>query len=225
MQAAEIKTGARASLVSVLERALLPFEKELPSTDIRSLLVTPELVADPKGHLQKLLQNPAPKDLKKRFSLAAQAERMELMKMIAKRAQLYDSRLDAPLTPARMDLIADEYYRTGMTLGAAFERILDRLDDLRLFEDGFYERYNLEIHFSEPAEVGVLAGAAKEGVDVETFLSRLSQVLEPGLRLVRERTGKVFFELPLEAVSDTEPYLHGLFEQHYQVKLGDSADQ
>ncbi len=223
LRAAEIKTGARA-LVSVLEQALLPFEKKLPSTDIKRLLVTPEVVADPKGQLKALLDQPVPQDFEERFNKAAQDERIELLKMIAKREHLYISRLDTPLTPARMDLIADEYYRTGMTLGTAFERLLDRLDELRLFENGFYERYNLEIHFTEPAEVGVLAGAAKEGMEVTSYLSRLSQVLEPGLRLVRERTGQTFFELPLKAVSETEAYLHGLFEKHYQVKLGENGE-
>ena len=220
-QAAQIKTGAR-SLVSVLEKALLPFEKKLPSTDIKQLLVTPESVADPKGQLEALLSGAHEPGFEKRFNQAAQDERMELLKMIAKREHLYASRLQNPLTPARMDLIADEYYRAGMTLGTAYERILDRLDDLHLFEDSFYEHYNLEISFSEAAEVGILAGAAMEGVDVDTYLSRLSQVLEPGLRLVRERTGQSDFELPLQAITDTEAYLHGLFEKHYQVKLSES---
>ena len=48
---------------------------------------------------------------------------------------------------------------------------------------------------------------------------RLSQVLEPGLRLVRERTGQGEFLLPEEAVYDTEKYLHGLFQAHYSATL------
>jgi ATP-dependent Clp protease ATP-binding subunit ClpX len=39
-RAAQEKTGARG-LVSVIERVLIQFEKRLPSTDIRELVVTP----------------------------------------------------------------------------------------------------------------------------------------------------------------------------------------
>ena len=56
-QAAEERTGARG-LVSVLEKAVLHFEKKLPSTDIRIFVVTPEVVQDPKGTLEIVLANP-----------------------------------------------------------------------------------------------------------------------------------------------------------------------
>jgi len=53
-QAALEQTGAR-SLVSVCERALLKFEKTLPSTDITAFQVTREVIQDPKRSLQRLL--------------------------------------------------------------------------------------------------------------------------------------------------------------------------
>ena len=51
------RTGARG-LVSAVERVLLKFEHTLPSTDIRHLVVTPAMVEDPAGELQKVLENP-----------------------------------------------------------------------------------------------------------------------------------------------------------------------
>ncbi len=220
--AARMKTGARA-LVSVVEKALLPFEQHLPSTDIRELLVTPELVSDPRGSLERLLERPEDAELSRRWEAAGRAERMELLKMIAKREPLYAERLSEPLTPARMDLIADEYYRVGMTLGTAFENVLERLEQVRDFEASFFSRYGMRIHFSEPAEVAILAGAAAEGCPVALFCTRLSQVLEPGLRLVRDRTGQDEFDLPEEAVLDTEKYLHDLFQQHYRSTLASES--
>ncbi len=220
-QAAELGTGARA-LVSVLEKALLPFEKRLPSTDIRELLLTPEVVADPQGSLERLLANPGDPELAARFEEAARQERLELLKMIAKREALYRERLDRPLTPARMDLIADEYYRVGMTLGAAFENILERIQQVREFEMSFFERYAIKIHFTETAEVAILAGAAAEDCSLSVYFNRLDHVLEPGLKLVRDRTGQQDFLLPDEAVWDTEAFLRGLFQQHYSKTLGSS---
>ncbi len=221
-QAAEMKTGARA-LVSVVEKALLPFERTLPSTDIKKLLVTPELVSDPDGSLEAYLADPDDEALNERFEAAGRAERMELLKMIAKREPLYAELLDSPLTPARMDLIADDYYRAGMTLGAAFDNVIERLYAVREFEIAFFERYGIKIKFGEAAEVAILAGAAAEGCGVKLFCQRLSQVLEPGLRLVLDRTGQDEFFLPEEAVLDTEAYLHGLFQEHYSHTLGEPA--
>jgi ATP-dependent Clp protease ATP-binding subunit ClpX len=214
-RAAEAKTGARA-LVSVLERALLPFEKKLPATNIKRLLVTPELVADPTAELEKVLADPLAVEQAKRFQEAVKGERVQLLKMIARREHLYAERLDTPLTPARMDLIADEYYRAGMTMGAAFDRVLDKLGEVRRFEDNFYQRYSLEISFGEPAEVAVLRLAAQESAEVTDYLWRLAQILEPGLRLMRERIGQSSFELPAEAVMRTEDYLHNLFKSNYR---------
>ena len=217
-RASHMKTGARA-LVSVVEKALLPFEKHLPSTDICRLLVTPELVADPEGALEQLLANPDSRDLHSRQIEAAKAERMDLMKMVAKREPLYRNRLRGALTPARMDLIADEYYRVGMTLGAAFDVVLNRLDEIHDFEESFFQRYSLKITFTEAAEVAILASAAAEVVQVGTYLQRLSQVLEPGLRLARDRTGREEFVLPEEAVFDTDAYLREVFQEHFQTTL------
>src|SRR5210317_1648885 len=50
-KAAQEQTGARG-LVSCMEKTLLPFEKKLPSTNIRFLSVTRELVRDPCNELE-----------------------------------------------------------------------------------------------------------------------------------------------------------------------------
>ncbi|MCB2189287.1 MAG: AAA family ATPase [Deltaproteobacteria bacterium] len=213
-QAAGLKTGARA-LVSVVEKATLPFERRLPSTDLTRFLVTPEVALNPKAALEEYLADPTGPEFLRRFEEAGRAERMELMKMVAQREPLYASRLANPLTPARMDLIADEYYRVGMSLETAFQHVLDRLEQISDFEASFYGRFGIKIKFTETAQVAILAGAAAEGCGVPQACQRLSQVLEPGLRLVQDRTGQTEFELPEEAVLDTEAFLRSFFEKHY----------
>ena len=68
-RAVEEQTGAR-SLVGVAERVLLQFEKRLPSTDVRSLTVTRDLVEDPVGCLGRLLESHEVKDFVARFEEA-----------------------------------------------------------------------------------------------------------------------------------------------------------
>ena len=53
-RAHEEKTGAR-SLVGAVERALLPFEKKLPSGAVRRFTVNEDVITDPQTELLKLL--------------------------------------------------------------------------------------------------------------------------------------------------------------------------
>ena len=53
-RAYEEHTGARG-LVSALEKVLLHFERKLPSTGVERLLVTEDIVSDPRASLQELL--------------------------------------------------------------------------------------------------------------------------------------------------------------------------
>ncbi|NIS38731.1 hypothetical protein GWN91_06250, partial [Candidatus Saccharibacteria bacterium] len=55
-KAAEEQTGARG-LVSIMEKTLLPFEKKLPSTDIKFLSITSELVKNPQSELKRMLSD------------------------------------------------------------------------------------------------------------------------------------------------------------------------
>ena len=57
-KANEEKTGARA-LATVCEKSMREFKYELPSSDIKDLVVTPEMIDDPLGESKKLLDNPS----------------------------------------------------------------------------------------------------------------------------------------------------------------------
>ena len=65
-KACEERTGARG-LASVCEKALLKFEKKLPSTEIRHLVVTEAVVQDPPGELDRLLMREAIKEYQAEF--------------------------------------------------------------------------------------------------------------------------------------------------------------
>ena len=60
------KTGARG-LVSVFEKILMKFEKKLPSTDIKELTVTKDIVESPIAELNQLISSHALKAIQKRM--------------------------------------------------------------------------------------------------------------------------------------------------------------
>jgi len=71
--AAKEKTGARG-LVSAIEKVLIPFEKNLPSTPIKRLLVTAELVDAPEAELKRLKESDNDPERRARFETAALLE-------------------------------------------------------------------------------------------------------------------------------------------------------
>ncbi|HEX9882572.1 MAG TPA: AAA family ATPase, partial [Desulfobaccales bacterium] len=83
-RAALEKTGARG-LVSVIERVLIQYEKRLPSTGIKELVVTPEVVTHSQEELQKLLAQPDSPDFKARFREASRREQEILKESIWRR--------------------------------------------------------------------------------------------------------------------------------------------
>lgn len=60
------KTGARG-LTTVFERALLKYEKKLPSTNIQKLTITREMVENPEAELKKVLISVAVKTFQREF--------------------------------------------------------------------------------------------------------------------------------------------------------------
>ena len=56
-KACQEETGARG-LMTVCERTLRDFKFELPSTEIRHIVVTREIVNDPRGELKKIIASP-----------------------------------------------------------------------------------------------------------------------------------------------------------------------
>ncbi|MDH5681154.1 MAG: AAA family ATPase [Spirochaetota bacterium] len=88
--AAKEKTGARG-LLSIVEQTLMKFEKYLPSSSIKSLSVTEELVRDPDTVLDRLLVNDATTQISTEFekdhgiTLHFTADALELIRVKSKK--------------------------------------------------------------------------------------------------------------------------------------------
>mgnify|MGYP000082397412 CR=1 FL=1 len=103
-------TGARA-LVRVMERVLLKFEKRLPSTELRRLVVTPELVADPEGYLERLLADPSIQE--ERFWAQRRRETEQLCLTLGERRPQLERRFGLELSPRRMELVVERMLQRG----------------------------------------------------------------------------------------------------------------
>jgi len=213
--AAQEKTGARG-LVSAIERVLIPFEKKLPSTDIKKFVVTPEVVDDPEGQLQKLLENPSDPELERRFE-AAKAKEFETIKAyVASRAEDFEKKSGLEITDRRRGLIAALYLKYVTDVNAAFDYFKEMVDQIRLEEASMLEKFDIHLTFDDSAIDAIIDQAIKTDEDAGSLAFNLAKKLEYGLKLVKERAGIDTFTINEEAVLDMEKYVNDLIKKYYR---------
>jgi len=213
-KAAEEGTGARA-LVSVLERTLLPFEKTLPSTEIKKLVVTKQIATSPKQVLCELLKDGREATITKRFEQALEAERSHLRQGITIRGKELAAQYNLHLTPERIEVIVNEYEKFGYDLDFAFQEMAKYINQIRAFIQNFQRETGLTCQLSEEAQDKLLSQAIVEGMDIMVLCQNIIQNLEFGLKVIREKTGQSKFEITLDALDNPEGYVRKLIRKFY----------
>ncbi|UCC66220.1 MAG: AAA family ATPase [Deltaproteobacteria bacterium] len=210
------RTGARG-LISATEKVLLKFERKLPSTDIKELVVVKEIVEDTEGELQKLLKDPHNEERLRRYRELVAQERDEMKAYIKARKPEFLSRYGAIFTDTRIDLVVDRVLKQEMDVNSAFEEVLSTYYQIRGFEKSFLERHDIEINLEEEAMDLLLAWILTEERDVKEILTTLDSLFEPALKLIRDRAGVNSFSIPKEGVEDPEAYLNRLIKDVYRT--------
>ncbi|MFH1594990.1 MAG: AAA family ATPase [Pseudomonadota bacterium] len=212
------KTGARG-LVSVIERVLIQYEKTLPSTGIKELVVTPEVVTHSQEELQKLLAQPDSPDFKARFREASRREREILKESIWRREKELQHRYQMPLTETRVELMVEQYHHWDCDLKTAFEEMGRLHEQVRSFENCFSDDHAIQLHFDAEAMDEILQKAVARDTSAYVVCQELSKDLEYALKLVRDRTSQDHFILTREAICDLDNYLNRVIRDHYQTTL------
>lgn len=217
-RAAQERTGARG-LVSVIEKALIQFEKRLPSTDIKEFLVTPEVVKNPDKELARLLADPDNAEYRARFEAAAAQEVAALKQSVWRREAELQRRFQMPLTDYRVELMVDQYLRWDCDLLTAFDQISRLYQQVRRFSDLFYHEHDIRINFTEDAIDEIMRRALANGTTSRAVCESFAKDLEYALKLVRDRTGLNNFTLTLADLLDLDSYLNHLFQESLQPTL------
>jgi ATP-dependent Clp protease ATP-binding subunit ClpX len=208
------KTGARG-LVCAIERVLLPYEKKLPSTEIKYLVVTAEVVRDPEGELAKILAQPHDPKRSRSYRKIVDEERKQVQELIATKKQRYLADYPIVFSPPRIALIADYHLRTGLSVERIFDEILGLYNQITRFEGDYHERFGFKIHFNEEAINTIVEQALFQEMTASTICSKISNNYDYGFRLIAERSGQTQFILPREAVVDPDRYLNQLIRDTF----------
>ena len=210
------KTGARG-LVSAIEKALLKFEKRLPSTDIKQLAVTGEVVKNPETELEMLLENPSDPKLIARYQKMVAEEADALKDTIRKREAEFLQRYGLALTESKINLIIDLYIKNELDVATAFEEIFYMYNQVKDYEKIFQKRLGIKLKFNDSAIDAIMTKALVQGVKAHDICEKCLKDLEFGLKLVWDKTGRDNFVITKGAIEDPDSYINKLIKESYQV--------
>ncbi|MEE9419772.1 MAG: AAA family ATPase [Desulfatiglandaceae bacterium] len=215
MAAAE-KTGARG-LVSAIEKVLIPFEKKLPSTEIKQMLVTPEVVENSEAQLELVLKDPDDPERAERFERAGGRELESIKSYIKERAGNFREKSGLEIYERRAELIAQLYLRAITDINWAFDEFRNMYNQVKVEEAVLAEKLDVSITFDDSAVDEIIAQAIQTGQEAGPLALHLAVRLEYGLKLIRDRSGIESFTINEEAIRNMEDFVNDLIkESHLQ---------
>ncbi len=208
-------TGARA-LVSVMERALMPFEKAMPGKGIKFLVVTEEMVDDPQRALQGLLKDPfSPKRLS-HYEGILKEEEEEAIRSIKEAYSIKNPEAKKiRLTPIRQKMMANLAVHETMDIEEAEKKVVSLIEQAKAYEDNLYNRCGIKIHLEDEAIDYLIQDAISDQAILYERCERLINIFEYGLPLIFEKTGKADFHIPKEGAENPEGYINKLIRQTF----------
>ncbi|MBW1667918.1 MAG: AAA family ATPase [Deltaproteobacteria bacterium] len=209
------KTGARG-LVSAIEKVLIPFEKHLPSTNIKILVVTPELVENPEAELKALQESYDDPERIERFEAAVKQEVENVKKFISRKSNDFHQISGLEISDSRTELIAELYFKMNSDINTALDDFVEMYRKIKTEEESLLNELDLNLHFDDEAIDELIRKSIETGYDAGFLVSQLAKKLEYGLKLVKDRSGVDHFTIGKEAVTDMEQYINGLVKKFYR---------
>ena len=204
-------TGARG-LVSVLEMALLLFEKKLPSTNIKKLPVTAFVVEKPEKALETLLSPLNEEKLIASFNELAGKEKESVKEYVQTNRQRLSKRYNLTMTPERIDIVASFYCKHIMDIGHVVEKIKTFYNEIKKIESFFFQNNDINIVMEEDAVDFIIKQFINSGIKLEEFYQQLIIDFELGFKLIREKTGKNRFFITKQALLGPESFISNLIK-------------
>lgn len=211
-------TGARG-LVSAAEKALLPFEKRLPSLRISRFPITAEIVAHPEATLERLADMEAIEALSDVYVRLKEVERQHVKHYLEENKSLFSERYGIVLTPSKISLVASAYGNTILDMGKVIQKLKKHYDEVKRIELSFYKEHDIHIVLDDDCLDYIVTEIVEKRSTLDEFRKDIDRDLAMGLRLVREKTGKNRFFLDREALMNPESYIAEMIRTEMKRKL------
>ena len=219
-QAATENTGARG-LVSAVEKALMPFERRLPSMNITCLAVTDEAIAASAQTLDRLNDPNHAAPAAERHRQLVESDWTAVSDYLTAHRDRFDQKYGLILTEGRIGLVATCCARQILDVGSAISRVKDLCEQVKQLELQFLDRHDINIVFEQEAVDALVEQMLTGSRTIADVQRRLSVDFELGLKLIHEKTGRQRFFISRAALSAPEAYLNELIRD----AMKDSGDE
>lgn len=200
-------TGARG-LVSIVEDVLLHYEKKLPSTGIRHLVLTKDMVKDPVGELQRLLSNKKiQKEQKKRYSELVKEERKRFISFIESKQKHYFAKNGLVLNRKRSRLIASICQEEISDPRKICQDIIERIEHIQQYAAAMTEEYGIDVSFSVAAVDRIITEEPQTMETVDSRCENIMSACEYGLRLLSQKNWADKLEITEEGVKSPSEFM------------------
>ncbi len=199
-------TGARG-LVRILERALMPFERTLPSSEISCLAVTSELLKDPEGYLSALLLNPSSEKWQNLYLQGKEEERKRFLKFYEKKISFKEE-----ITEEDLPLIFEIYKNLDCEVKEAIEKYKHMTKQITYYKRVFERKKGIKITFTRDAISYIIMESLMHGRGIYSTCESLMNKISYALILLKPKMDK-----PIQITSLTfkqpEKFLNQLYKE------------
>jgi len=211
------QTGARG-LVSCMEKILLPFEKKLPSTDIRFLAITQELVKNPQQELGRMLSNKNHLAFHEdQYHRLYQEEHVRFTDLIAQKKGKFLEEQGLPPSPERLSIMAKQCQDEVLDIRDVCEIFINYVKHIKKCEKNISEKCGIHVTFSEEAIDRILARQPLNQEVIKSLCETLNSALEYGLGLLEQKKGVDHVVLPGACIDQPEQYINDLVRDFFRT--------
>ena len=207
-------TGARG-LVSAVEKTLLEFEKQLPSTRINKFPATKSIIKNPEKFIQTLGSAAGDPETDAEFEKLAREERQRIKQYLESNKKHLTAKYNLTMTPSRMDIVAQFYARNIMDIENVVKHLKSNYDEIKKIELYFFKNHDINIVLEEDAIDFIIEQLIETTVSLEDVYNKVNKDFEHGLKLVREKTGRNRYFITRQALLNPEDHISQLIQSEY----------
>ncbi len=211
--AAAENTGARG-LVSAVEKALLEYERKLPSAGIKKFPATSSILEEPQASIMALTDSGQKHKTVELFDRLMQQEKENIKEYLKNNKPNLTEKYSLTLTPSRIDLVAMCYVKNTMDIGNVIKKIKSYYDEIKKIELYFFKDHDINIVLEEDAIDFIIEQLVESFVESKIIYEKIDQDFQHGLKLAREKTGRNRFFITRQALFDPEEYIGNLIKDN-----------
>ncbi len=206
-------TGARG-LVSAVERALLVFERKLPSAGVVYFPVTEDVLREADKWLAILCDRKQADRVKRIFDRLQRLEVENVARYLDANRNCFSEKYGIPLTTERIRLISRFYCRHVMDTDKVLKTINGIYEQIKTMEMLFLKKQGITVVLEEEAVDHLIERALDGGYkDMDALYREICSDFEYGLKLVRDKTGTNRFFITRQALLNPENFIGELLKK------------